>query len=57
MKVKFKNIKYTDIFERDQILTVKDELHYSWHSCFTFQEVEGEYSTIFFDNYEHFCDR
>ena len=51
MKVKFKNIKYNNVFEKDQVLTVKNQLHYSWHSCFTFEEVDGEYGTIFFDDY------
>lgn len=51
-KVRFINIKYTDVFEKDQVLTVKEVLHYAyaWHENFTFEEVEGEYSTIFFED-------
>ena len=49
-KVRFINIKYTDVFEKDQVLTVKEMLPYAWHENFTFEEVEGEYSTIFFED-------
>lgn len=49
-KVRFINIKYTDVFEKDQILTVKEMLPYAWHENFTFEEVEGEYHTIFFED-------
>lgn len=48
-RVRFINIKYTDVFEKDQVLTVKEVLHYAWHENFTFEEVEGEYHTIFFE--------
>ena len=50
MKVRFINIKYTDVFEKDQVLTVKEMIHYAWHENFTFEEVEGEYHTIFFED-------
>jgi len=49
-KVRFNNIKYTDVFEKDQILTVKEMIPYAWHENFTFEEVEGEYHTIFFED-------
>jgi len=49
-KVRFINIKYTDVFEKDQILTVKEMIPYAWHENFTFEEVEGEYHTIFFED-------
>lgn len=51
-KVRFINHKYTDIFNPNQILTVKDMVVYAWHENFTFEEVEGEYSTIFFEDVE-----
>ena len=49
-KVQFINVKYTDVFKRDQVLTVKEVLEYAWHEVFTFEEVEGEYETIFFED-------
>jgi len=51
-KVRFINIKYIDIFEKDQVLTVKEMIPYAWHENFTFEEVEGEYHTIFFEDVE-----
>ena len=41
---------YKDKFEPNQIFTVKDMLPYAWHENFTFEEVEGEYHTIFFED-------
>jgi len=49
-KVRFINIKYTDVFTPNQVLTVKEMLPYAWHEVFTFEEVEGEYGTIFFED-------
>jgi len=49
-KVRFINIKYTDVFERDQVLTVKEMIPYAWHEVFTFEEIKGEYGTIFFED-------
>ena len=49
-KVRFINIKYTDVFTPNQILTIKEMLVYAWHETFTFHEVEGEYGTIFFED-------
>ena len=41
---------YKDKFEINQIFTVKEMLPYAWHENFTFEEVEGEYHTIFFED-------
>jgi len=51
-----KKVKYTgfgpykDKFETNQIFTVKEMIPYAWHENFTFEEVKGEYHTIFFED-------
>ena len=47
-KVCFINVKYTDVFEKDQVLTVKEMRPYAWHQTFIFEEMDGEYPTTFF---------
>lgn len=50
-KVKYINLgPYKDVLEPNQILTVKDMVVYAWHENFIFEEVEGEYHTIFFED-------
>ncbi len=52
-KVKYINLgPYKDVLKPNQILTVKDMVVYAWHENFTFEEVEGEYHTIFFEDVE-----
>ena len=41
---------YKDKLKTNQIFTVKEMLPYSWYENFTFEEVEGEYHTIFFED-------
>ena len=41
---------YKNQFEVGQVFTVREMLPYAWHENFIFQEVEGEYHTIFFED-------
>jgi hypothetical protein len=41
---------YKDKLKTNQIFTVKEMLPYAWHENFVFEEVEGEYHTIFFED-------
>ena len=41
---------YKEKLKPDQILTIKEMIPYAWHGNFTFEEVEGEYHTIFFED-------
>ena len=49
-------VRYTGLgphsnqLEAGQVFTVKEMLPYAWHENFTFEEVEGEYHTIFFED-------
>tara|TARA_E500000318_G_scaffold66802_1_gene61551 strand:+ start:267 stop:470 length:204 start_codon:yes stop_codon:yes gene_type:complete len=50
-KVKYIGLgPYKDKLKPDQILTIKEMIPYAWHGNFTFEEVEGEYHTIFFED-------
>ena len=41
---------YFEEFEVGQVFTVREMLPYAWHENFTFEEVDGEYHTIFFED-------
>ena len=41
---------YKNQLEAGQVFTVKEMLPYAWHENFTFEEVDGEYHTIFFED-------